>query len=202
MALEKIVNAYKKGVELKEKAKDKWLELGSKLSQYSVYRYAVDFSSGAIYYTTTYGIQELLSGKDTDAIIETRKMGLIAHAILLRYIGLRRNKAAKKYGVTKDSSFCLKLKANIESIVPVQAPAYALMLLYGMLKTNKWNQDSWESTGYSLLLGVGLSAFHAFPYGYVADKFRGAFGMKPAIDKKEELIKEYVAASSEVKNIV
>ncbi len=146
-----------------------------------VYNYCVDVVSGWAYYTPVYAIQEAACGKDFETIVKTRLVGLAAHAIAMRPIGLLRNYIANKMQVTKDSSFLDKLKVNVLSVTPPQAIVYGGMLAAGNALSGNYDAKS------SLLawgVGVGLGALHAFPYGVVQDKIRGACGVKPAIQQK------------------
>jgi hypothetical protein len=165
-----------------EKVKDKWLETTVKLADKPMYKYSVDVLSGWLYYTPTYGLQELASGKDIDTVIKTRLLGLVVQAAVLRPVGMLRNYAAKKWNVTQDSPMKDKIKVNFLSTTPVQSVIYSGMLLGGMTWSGNWD---WKASGYALLMGVGFSALHSFPYGYVQDGVRKCFGIKPAIGKKE-----------------
>jgi hypothetical protein len=171
------------GIEnLIEKIQNKWLETTVKLADKPAYKYSVDVLSGWLYYTPTYGLQELISGKDVDTVIKTRLIGLAVQAVALRPVGMLRNYMAKKWDVNKDSSIAKKIKVNFLSTTPIQSTLYSLMLLGGMTWSGNWD---WKASGYSLLMGVGFSALHSFPYGYVQDGIRNFFGIKPAIGKKE-----------------
>lgn len=171
------------GIEnLIETVSDKWLETTVKLADNPVYKYSVDVLSGWLYYTPTYGLQELAAGKDFDTVVKTRLIGLAVQAAVLRPVGMLRNYMAKKWDVTKDSPVIDKIKVNLLSTTPVQSALYSGMLLGGMAWSGNWD---WKASGYSLLMGVGFSALHSFPYGYVQDGIRSFFGIKPAIGKKE-----------------
>ena len=163
--------------------KDKWLETTVKLSENPVYKYSVDVVSGWLYYTPTYAAQELISGKDPETIIKTRLIGMGAHALAMRPIGLLRNYVAKKWNVTQDSPMIDKIKVNLVAVTPVQSVVYGGMLVGGMTWSGNWD---WESTAYAWAIGVGLGALHSIPYGFVQDKVRKFFGVKPAIANKEQ----------------
>jgi hypothetical protein len=163
--------------------KDKYLETTVKLSNNPVYKYGVDVLSGWLYYTPTYAIQEAISGKDPETIVKTRLIGMAAHALVMRPVGLLRNYVAKKWNVTEDSSIADKIKVNLVSVTPPQSIVYGGMLMGGMAWSGNWN---WEATAYAWAIGVGLGALHSMPYGYVQDKVRKFFGIKPAIVKKEQ----------------
>ena len=96
--------------------KEKWLETTVKLSENSLYRYAVDVGSGWTYYTPVYAAQELASGKDIDTIVKTRLIGLAAHAVAMRPAGLLRNYMAKKWKVTSESPLIEKIKVNVAGV--------------------------------------------------------------------------------------
>ncbi len=166
-----------------EWVKDKYLETTVKLSNNSAYKYGVDVLSGWLYYTPTYAIQEAISGKDPETIVKTRLIGMATHALVMRPVGLLRNYVAKKWNVTDKSSLADKIKANFVGVSSIQAPVYAGMLIGGMAWSGNWN---WEATAYAWALGVGIGALHSFPYGYVQDKVRKFFGVKPAIAEKEQ----------------
>jgi hypothetical protein len=174
------------GIEnLVEKFNDKLLEVAVKLSDPATYkRYGVDVLSGWIYYTPTYALQELVAGKDSEAILKTRLIGLGVHAIVMRPVGMVRNYVAKKWNVTKDSSAWDKIKVNLIGVTPIQSVAYAGMLIGGMAWSDEWN---WGASAIAWGIGVGIGAGHSIPYGFVQDKIRKVFGVKPAIAKKENL---------------
>ncbi|MEK6830291.1 MAG: hypothetical protein AABY15_09315 [Nanoarchaeota archaeon] len=163
-----------------EDIKEKWLENTSRLAGNPIYNYSVDVLSGWAYYTPTYALQELAAGKDIDTIIKTRLIGLAAHAVAMRPIGLLRNKFAKKWNVTQDSPLKDKVKLNFAIVTPVQATVYAGMLMGGMAWSGNYDL---ESSLYAWGVGVGLGALHSVPYGFVQDKVRKFFGVKPAIAK-------------------
>lgn len=170
MGLESIVENLKK-ILIKNTAK---------LSENPIYNYSVDVLSGWIYYTPTYALQELAAGKDVDSIIKTRLIGLAAHAIAMRPIGLLRNYFAKKWNVTQDSSLKDKVKLNFFIVTPVQTVVYAGMLIGGMAWSGNYDL---KSSLYAWGVGIGLGALHSVPYGFVQDKVRKLFGVKPAITK-------------------
>lgn len=143
--------------------------------------YWVDVASGWSYYTPVYAIQEVIAGKELDSIVATRALGLIMHAAAIRPIGKVRNYFADKWEVTKESSFLKKLGLNLAAVTPIQAVAYAGMLLGGMALSGKYD---WEASTKSWALGTGLGALHAFPYGSFQDGFRRFFGVQPAIKSK------------------
>jgi len=165
-----------------ESAKEKWLETSVKLAENSVYKYGVDVLSGWLYYTPTYAAQELAAGKDIDTIIKTRLIGMVAHAVAMRPIGLLRNYVAKKWNVTQDSSLVDQMKVNLVAITPVQAVVYAGMLAGGMAWSGNYDV---KSSVYAWTIGVGLGALHSIPYGFVQDRVRRFFGIKPAICANE-----------------
>jgi len=154
------------------------------------YTYAVDVMSGWMYYTPTYALQEGLAryvcqgtvtDADIDTIVKTRLIGLGFHAIAMGPIGIVRNHVAKKWDVTKESPLVEKLKVNATAITPIQSFVYAGMLTGGM-----WWSGNWyiQSSVYAWGLGVGLGVAHSILYGFVQDKVRTFFGVKPAIGKK------------------
>lgn len=168
MSLENIVGGIK----------EKWIETAVKLSDNAAYKYAVDVLSGWLYYTPTYALQELAAGEDASTIIKTRLIGLAAHAVAMRPTGLLRNYVAEKWNVTQDSSLMDKFKVNLVAVTPIQAAVYAGMLAGGMAWSGNYNlKASLCAWG----IGVGLGAFHSFPFGYVQDRVRKFFGVKPAI---------------------
>ena len=104
------------------------------------YKYSVDVSSGWTYYTTMYGLQELLARAvtgegDLETIMETRKIGMLVHAAVMRPIGKLRNKIAEKMHVTEESPLVDKMKVNALATLPIQAVVYAGMLVGGMART-------------------------------------------------------------------
>jgi hypothetical protein len=171
-----------------DKLQGKWAETVVKLADNPVYKYAVDVVSGWTYYTITYGLQEIAAQEiatghlDMDKVIKTRLIGMGVQAAVLRPVGMLRNHIAKKYDVTKESSFKDKLKVNFIATTPIQSTVYSGMLLGGMAWSGNWD---WKSFGYALLMGIGFSALHSFPYGVVQDRTRKFFGIKPAIGNKE-----------------
>ena len=182
MELEKIV----------ESLKNKWLDKTVELAENRVYRYGVDVASGWIYFTPTYAVQEVVAkyihqgfvnNEDIDAIVKTRVIGLLAHAIAMRPIGLLRKYVADKWGVTKDSSIVDKIKVNLVAFTPIQAPVYAGMLAGGMVWSGNYDI---KSSVYAWTIGVGLGALHSFPYGFFQDKVKKFCGIKPAIGEKEK----------------
>ena len=136
--------------------------------------------SGWTYYTPTYALQEAIAGKDLDTIVKTRTIGILAHAISIRPMGLLRNYLADKWKVTKESSLRDKIKVNLVAITPIQAVVYAGMLAGGMSWSGNYDI---KSSVYAWTMGVGLGALHSIPYGFVQDKIRTMFGVKPAIKK-------------------
>lgn len=167
-----------------EKVKDKWLETTVKLSENPAYRYLTDVISGWLYYTPTYALQELASGKDLNTVIKTRLIGMGTHAVVMRPIGVVRNYFAKKWNVTQESPLVDKVKVNLVAVTPIQAVAYGGMLIGGMAWSGNWN---WGASAYAWGIGVGLGVLHSIPYGFVQDKVRKFFGVKPAIAKKETM---------------
>ena len=165
-----------------ENIKEKWSEDKPKLVGNPIYQYSVDVLSGWTYYTPTYALQELAAGKDVDTIIKTRLIGLAAHVVAMRPIGLLRNKFAKKWNVTQDSPLKDKVKLNFAIITPVQAVVYGGMLMGGMSWSGNYDL---ESSLYAWGVGVGLGALHSVPYGFVQDIVRKIFGVKPAITKRD-----------------
>ncbi len=160
--------------------KEKWLETTVKLSENSVYKYGVDALSGWVYYTPTYAVQELACGKDLDTVIKTRLIGLGSHLLTMRPIGLLRNYAARHWNVTQESSLLDKMKVNVVAVAPLQAVTYGAMLVGSMAWSGNYD---WKATTYAWGIGVTLGVFHSIPYGYVQDKIRTFFGIKPAIGK-------------------
>lgn len=142
------------------------------------YKYSVDVLSGWLYYTPTYALQELAAGKDFDTVIKTRLIGMVAHAVIMRPVGLLRDYVAKKWQVTQESSLADKMKVNLAVITPVQAVIYAGMLAGGMIWSGNYDL---KSSVYAWVLGTALGAFHAVPYGFVQDRVRKVYGVKPAI---------------------
>ncbi len=175
------------------------------LAQNKLYQSFVDVLSGWLYYTPTYAIQELASGKEFDTVAKTRLIGMAAHAIAMRPIGLLRNYVARKWGVTPESPIVDKMKVNLVAVAPIQAVVYAGMLVGGMMWSGEsenvrnavdqffQTMDPAQLTGnktimssaYAWALGVGLSIPHSIPYGYFQDRVRGTMGIKPAIARAE-----------------
>jgi len=172
MGLEKLLDGVK----------NKWLETSVKVAGSPVYQYGVDVLSGWLYYTPTYAAQEFVAGKDVETIVKTRLIGMAVHATAMRPIGLLRNYVAKKWDVNQDSPLIDKMKVNLVTVTPVQAVAYAGMLAGGMAWSGNYDL---KSSLYAWTIGVGLGALHSIPYGFVQDKVRKFFGMKPAIGAKE-----------------
>ncbi|MBU0667466.1 MAG: L-alanine exporter AlaE [Nanoarchaeota archaeon] len=167
---------------LLETVKDKCLETSVKLSNNPIYKYCVDVTSGWAYYTPTYALQEAIAGKDLETIVKTRLLGMLVHSIVMRPVGLLRNYVAKKWSVTENSSFWDKTKVNLVSVTPIQSIAYAGMLIGGMAWSGNYD---WKASGIAWGIGVGVGALHSIPYGFVQDKFRKFFKVKPAIQKDE-----------------
>src|SRR3989344_9031233 len=140
--------------------------------------YWVDVASGWSYYTPVYAVQEAIAGKELDSIAATRAIGLAMHAVATRPIGKVRNYFANKWNITKESSFSKKLGLNLVAVTPIQAVAYAGMLLGGMVISGKYD---WDSSVKAWIVGTGLGALHAFPYGSFQDGFRRLCGVQPAI---------------------
>ncbi len=163
-------------------AKEKWLQTSVKLAENPVYRYGVDVLSGWLYYTPMYAVQELAVGKDIDTVVKIRVIGMAAHAVAMRPIGLLRNYVAKKWNVTQESSLADKVKVNLVTITPIQAVVYGAMLAGGMAWSG--NYDT-KSSVYAWIVGVALGALHSIPYGFVQDGVRRLFGIKPAITARE-----------------
>ena len=163
---------------LLDSVKDKWLETTVKLSENSVYKYGVDAVSGWLYYTPTYAAQELAAGKDLDTVIKTRLIGLGSHLLTMRPIGLLRNYVAERWNVTEDSPLLDKVKVNVVAVAPVQAVTYGAMLMGSMAWSGNYD---WKAANYAWAIGVTLGVFHSIPYGFVQDKIRMFFGVKPAI---------------------
>ena len=170
----------------------KWKEISVQLAGNSKYQYAVDVLSGWTYYTPVYAAQELLAGKDIETVVKTRLIGMAAHTVAMRPIGLLRNHFAQKWNVTSESSFVDKLKVNVVAVIPVQAVVYAGMLFGGMAWSGQYD---WKASAYAWGMGVALGAVHSFPYGSVQDKVRTFFGIKPAI-AATELVHEKCARSA------
>ena len=126
-----------------------------------------------------------MAGKDIETIVKTRLIGLAAHAVAMRPGGLLRNYIAKKWNVTPDSSLVDKMKVNVVAITPIQAIVYAGMLAGGMVWSG--NHDI-KSSVYAWTIGITLGAFHSIPYGFVQDRVRKSFGVRPAITAKEQMI--------------
>ena len=168
MGLEKIL----------KKTTEKWAEATNSLSKSQMYRYSVDVLSGWLYYTPTYALQELASGKDWDTVLKTRLIGLAAHAMVMRPIGLLRNYVAERWEVTKESLLIDKIKVNLVAVTPPQAIVYGCMLAGGMAWSG--NYEIRESI-YAWVIGVGLGALHALAYGPVQDYVRRFFKVTPAI---------------------
>jgi len=146
------------------------------------YKYCVDVASGWAYYTPTYALQELASGKDIETIIKIRLIGLLAHTAVMRPVGMLRNYVAKRLNVTDESSIADKIKVNFVAVTPPQAVTYGAMLLAGMAWSGNYD---WKSSAIAWGIGVSLGALHSVPYGWFQDKFRKAFGVKPAISSLE-----------------
>jgi hypothetical protein len=162
--------------------KDQWLETSVRLAESQTYKFGVDVLSGWIYYTPTYALQELAVGKDIETVIKTRLIGLAVQAVVMRPVGLLRNFVANKWSVTKESSFEDQMKVNLVAVTPPQAVIYGAMLVGGMVWSGNYDL---ESSLYAWGAGVGLGVLHSSPYGFVQDKVRKFFGVKPAIGEKE-----------------
>lgn len=147
----------------------------------ALYNYCVDVASGWAYYTPMYALQEAASGKDFETIYKTRLIGLAAHALVMRPVGLLRNYVAKKMNVTNESSIWDKMKVNLLSVTPPQAIVYGAMLAGGMALSGNYD---FRSSAIAWGMGIGLGALHSFPYGWFQDKFRKTFGVRPAIKEK------------------
>lgn len=121
---------------------------------------------------------ELICGADLETITRTRGIGLVAHAIIMGPVGKLRNYTAERWNVTRESSFLEKLKINLVALTPPQAVVYGGMLVAGMT----WSGESdWKAAAAAWTLGVGVGAFHAFPYGWFQDRFRRVCGIEAAI---------------------
>ena len=162
--------------------KEKWLETCVKLAENPVYKYGVDVLSGWVYYTPTYAVQELAAGKDIDTVVKTRLIGMVAHTVAMRPIGLLRNYVAKKWNVTPESPLVDKMKVNLVAVTPIQAVVYAGMLAGGMAWSGNYDV---KSSVYAWTIGVGLGTLHSIPSGFVQDRVRRFFGIKPAIAASE-----------------
>ncbi|MDP1695261.1 MAG: hypothetical protein Q8L34_07035 [Candidatus Woesearchaeota archaeon] len=162
--------------------KDRWNNHCKANAHRWFYKYSVDVSSGWLYYTTTYGLQELLAQTDHDTVYETRKIGMLVHAAVMRPIGWLRNKIAEKMHVTKESPLVDKMKVNALAIVPIQAFVYAGMLMGGMYRTGNWE---WKSTATAWTIGMLTAVPHSLFYGPIQDRYRRFFGIAPAIKKTE-----------------
>ncbi|MBT4445997.1 L-alanine exporter AlaE [archaeon] len=158
--------------------------------------YAVDVMSGSIYYTATYGLQEIAFGADSEELLKTRLIGLGVGAVIMRPVGLARNYVADKMNVTQESLFLDKLKVNVAAITPLQAIVYGGMLV----ASTAWSEylvmpepEVVESVVDSIsdfptatwLFGTAVGGLHAFPYGWFNDKIRTYFGVKAAISSSE-----------------
>ncbi|HLC72773.1 MAG TPA: L-alanine exporter AlaE [Candidatus Nanoarchaeia archaeon] len=146
------------------------------------YKWSVDVSSGWLYYTTAYGLQELAAGQDPATIIKTRSLGMLVHAAVMRPIGKLRNHIARRMQVTQESSLLDKMKVNALATVPIQSVAYAGMLAGGMALSGHYD---WKSSLVSWGLGMALSIPHSLVYGPFQDSYRNLFGVQPAIKKTE-----------------
>lgn len=144
----------------------------------SLYNYVVDVASAWTYYTPAYALQEFVAGKDPETIVKTRAIGLVAHAIAMRPVGMLRNYTANKWGVTAESSQLDKMKVNLVSVVPIQAATYAGMLVGGMAWSGNYD---FKSSLIAWGMGVSLGLLHAMPYGWFQDKFKKLCNVKPAI---------------------
>ncbi|GEM_PF-6533214 len=158
-------------------------ERGKNHAQRWFYRYAVDVSSGGMYYTTAYGLQELAVGKDPETIVKTRMLGMLVHAAIMRPVGMLRNYVARRMGVTQDSSLLEKMKVNALATVPIQAIAYAGMLVGGMALSDTYD---WKSSAAAWGIGMALSIPHSFFYGPIQDNYRRFYGIQPAIKRTQE----------------
>ena len=167
--------------------KEKWLDATAKFSENPVYKYAVDVLSGWGYYTPTYAAQELAVGKDIETVFRTRLLGMAVHMVVMRPSGLLRNYVAKKWNVTQDSSLVDKIKVNLVAITPLQAVTYAGMLAGGMAWSGHYDINEIKSSAYAWIIGVGLGVLHAIPYGFIQDKVRTFFGVKPAFAARETM---------------
>lgn len=161
-----------------EGVRGKWQASTTRLAESAIYRYGIDVFSGWIYYTPTYAIQELVAGKDVDTVIKTRLIGMAAHAIAMRPVGLLRDYMAKKWNVTRQSPLSDKVKVNLVAVTPPQAVVYGGMLVGGMAWSGNYDV---KASMYAWGIGIALGALHSIPYGFVQDKVRQFFGIKPAI---------------------
>lgn len=164
------------------RARDDWRAATTAFATSPSYKYAVDVLSGWLYYTPTYALQELAAGKDLDTVVKTRTIGMAAHALAMRPIGMLRNYVAQRWGVTQESPLIDKMKVNLAAVTPIQSVVYGGMLAGGMAWSGNWD---WESSAYAWGMGVALGVLHAVPYGFVQDGVRTLFGVRPAIASKE-----------------
>lgn len=160
----------------------RWKQYCKKHAERWSYKYAVNVSSGWLYYTTTYGLQELATGNDLETIVETRKIGMLVQTVAMPLIGLLRNKIAEKRGVTKESSLLERMKVNALAILPIQAFAYTGMLLGGMANTGNWD---WKSAAAAWTVGMLTAVPHSLVYGPIQDSYRKFFGVQPAIKQTQ-----------------
>lgn len=173
---------------------DRWQQHCKRNAERWFYKYSVDVSSGWLYYTTTYGLQELLVQETTGegdyaTIWETRKIGILVHAAAIRPIGMLRNKIAEKRGVTKESPLIERMKVNAIATLPIQAVVYAGMLIGGMARTGNWDL---KSAVIAYGLGMLTAVPHSIWYGPIQDCYRRFFGVQPAIKKTEDTLETYV----------
>ncbi|HLG23457.1 MAG TPA: L-alanine exporter AlaE [Candidatus Nanoarchaeia archaeon] len=151
----------------------------------SLYGWLVNTGSGIIYYTLTYGTQELATGGDLNKVVKTRLIGGVVHSIVRGPVGLLRDYVAKKRNVTKESPLIDKIKVNLIAITPMQSVVYAGMLIGGMALSGDWD---WVSSGVAYAIGIGTGAAHAVIYGNLEDKSREFFGIRPAISEKSSTV--------------
>ena len=162
--------------------KDRWNNHCKANADRWFYKYSVDVSSGWIYYTTMYGLQELLAQTDHDTLVETRKLGVLVHAAVMPLVGWLRNTIAEKRQVTKESSLVDKMKVNALAILPLQAVVYAGMLMGGMYRTGNWDL---KSAAAAWGIGMLTAVPHSLIYGPLQDCYRKFFCVQPAIKKTQ-----------------
>ena len=139
-----------------------------------VANYLVDVSAGWTFFTPIYAAMEhYVADMDSEKVFSTRTAGLVAHAIAMRPTGILRNKLAKKWNVTKESSWYKKTAVNVCAGTPIQAVMYTGMLVY--------SGASMEEVAVALPTGLAMAIPLFEPFGRWMDKWRKMWGKKPAI---------------------
>src|SRR3989338_6677287 len=82
----------------------------------------VDVSAGWTFFTPVYAAMEhYVAGMDSEKVFDSRSAGMVANEIAMRPTGLLRNRLAKRWNVTKESSWYMKVAVNVCAGTPIQA---------------------------------------------------------------------------------